>query len=367
MGKRELLIAAAFIVLGAIVYQFTAPPPKEGERSFSIGRIIDGFKREMREDSAQADFTQSGTIAVAADAEELRVNISRGVAVTIEGGDRPDIAYEMPVRSTGPDVASALENAKKSIVEIDDLGRQITVGTYFPPEGRQTASLTLKVPSRLMVRIESGGRPNVRGVAALHLGRTSGELTAEDIRDAVAGTHQSGEITIRNAGTVDLTVVSAQTRLTGIARGISLNARSGTCEVAGSGGPLEFTGTSTRLTVTGHDGPIEIGGDGGRIQLVRPAKSVHVDIRRAEVEATLDAAVPVTILTSDQPLRLVLEGALPVEIDAIANHAAVDASALGLEAVRTERAARLTHAFGDRTVRIVLRNSRGDIVLARAK
>jgi hypothetical protein len=166
---------------------------------------------------------------------------------------------------------------------------------------------------------------------------------------------------------VDLTVVSAQTRLTGIERGISLNARSGTCEVAGSSGPLEFTGTSTRLTVTGHDGPIEIGGDGGRIQLVHPAKSVHVDIRRAEVDATLDAAIPVTILTSDQPLRLVLEGALPVEIDAIANQATVDASALGLEVVRTERAARLTHAFGDRTVRIVLRNSRGDIVLARAK
>ena len=49
MGKRELLIAAAFIAIAAIVYQFTAPAPKDGEEGFSLRRMFDGMRREMNE------------------------------------------------------------------------------------------------------------------------------------------------------------------------------------------------------------------------------------------------------------------------------------------------------------------------------
>ena len=74
MGKRELLIAAAFIVVAAIAYQFTAPPPKEGERGFSLSRIFSGMRRELHGDSARAEFTVSGTAAVASSVDTLRIN-----------------------------------------------------------------------------------------------------------------------------------------------------------------------------------------------------------------------------------------------------------------------------------------------------
>ncbi len=46
MGKRELLLVAAFVIVGALVYQLTAPPPGPGERSFSLSQLIGNIRRE---------------------------------------------------------------------------------------------------------------------------------------------------------------------------------------------------------------------------------------------------------------------------------------------------------------------------------
>ena len=48
MGKRELILIVVFVMLGATVYQFTAPPPAPGERSFSLSGIIDEMRLEVR-------------------------------------------------------------------------------------------------------------------------------------------------------------------------------------------------------------------------------------------------------------------------------------------------------------------------------
>lgn len=367
MGKRELLIAAGFIVVAALAYQLTAPPPKAGERSFSLSRIFDNFRRELRSDAARADFKQSGTIKVGAETQELRLNSNRSVPVTVEGEDRQDIAYEMPVHSTGPDAATALEYAKQSVLEVDDLGGQITIGIAFPHEGNQTATLTLKVPSRLAVRIETAGRPKIRNVAAVHLGRNSGEIVVENIRDSVGGTHLGGELTVTKAGSVNLILSSSQARISQIEKGVTLNARGGECTITDSRGTIEITSSAARLSLADIDGPVEITGDGGQIKIDRPVKPVRIDIRRAKIEITLNAAVPLTVLTSDEQLRLVLDGTPAIDLDAIANNAEIQAADLGLQPEASERAARLTHAFGARGARVVLRNTRGNIVLTRAK
>jgi hypothetical protein len=367
MGKRELLIAAAFIVIAAITYQFTAPPPKEGERGFSLRRIFSNMRREMRSDSARAEFTVTGTVPVAAGVETLRLGGLQGMPVRIEGEDRKDIAYEMPVRSTGPDPAAALEYAKKSRVVTDDLGSEVTLSLYFPAEGSQTAALTLKVPSRLAVRLEGVSRPHVRGVAALHLGRVSGEMVAEDIKGGLTGTHLNGDLTVNGAGVVDVILIGSRSRFEGIERGLTLNARSGECEILKSHGPLDFASTSARLMVSNHDGPITIGGDGGDMRIDRPEKAVKIDIRRAAIDLTLAAAVPVTVLTTEEAIRLVLDGSLAVEVDAVVTNSIIDASDFGLQPEKVDRGARLVHAFGGKAARVVLRSAGGDIVLSRMK
>jgi hypothetical protein len=367
MGKRELLIAAGFIVIVAIVYQFTAPAPKEGEEGFSLRRAFEGIRREIREDSAKNAFTQQGTIPVSAAVQTIRVSTYRAIPVTIEGEDRTDIAYEMPIRSTGPDAETALTYARRSTVEVDTQGSQISVSTFFPAEGSQSGSLLLRVPARLVVRIEPGGRPVVKGVAGVRLSRVTGEVALENIRGAVTGTHASGDLSVTGAGSIDLILISSRVRLSGIERGITANARSGECEVRDSRGPLALTANSTRVTVVAHDGPIDIDGDGGQIKIDRPAQRVHIDIRRAAVEVALASATPTTVITTDAPLQLTIEGQPGIQIDAVAVSGTIHAVEFPVEPEQSERATRLRHTFGAPAAPVVLRSWRGNIVIARPK
>ena len=367
MGKRELLIAAGFIVIAAIVYQFTAPAPKEGERGFSLRRAFDGLRREINSDAVRSEFTQTGTFPVGSAVEEVRIATARSIPVTIEGEDRKDIAFEMPIQSTGPDAANALAYAKRSVVEFDEAGRSVTITTSLPQEGSQSGSLTLRVPSRLLVRIEAAARPKVRNVAAVRLSRVTGEVVLENIKGAVTGTHVTGDLTVTRAGSANLILISSRTKLTGIERGITANARSGECEVRESHGPVVLTGTSTRVSLVAQDGEIEIDGEGGQIRVERPTAPVRIDIRRASVDVTLASATPVTAMTADSPLQLTIDGTPAIHVNAVSFSGNIRADDFSLQPERADRNARLQHDFGDKGARVILRNTRGEIVIARAK
>ena len=297
----------------------------------------------------------------------IRLSTSRSIPVTVEGEDRTDIAYEMAVQSTGPDAAKALEYAKRSILEVEDLGSQVNLTTNFPPEGSQTGSLLLKVPARLTVRIEPGGRPKVKGVTGVRLSRVTGEVVLEHIRGAVTGTHVSGDLTITGAGSVNLILISSRVKLTGIERGITANARSGECEVRESRGPLALTANSTRVTLVAHDGPVDIDGEGGQIKVDRPTQAVRVDIRRAVVDVTLAGATPVSVITTDAPMQLTLEGNPPIHLDAVTLGGGINAVDFSLQPETSERVTRLTHEFGGKAGGGVLPNPRAKSVRARPK
>src|SRR5262245_12974135 len=155
MGKRELLIAVIFGAVGFVVYQLTAAPPKPGERGFSLTQFFSGLRKEIRSHSVSAKETVSGALPLPGGVTELRVTVGRGTPITITGESRDDIAYEMPVESTGPDEATASSYAKKTQLRTDNLGASLALTIKFPDEARQTASLLLKVPAKLAVRVEN--------------------------------------------------------------------------------------------------------------------------------------------------------------------------------------------------------------------
>jgi len=368
MGKRELLIALAFVAVGLVAYQLTAPPPKEGERGFSLSRIFSNVRREMRANSTHVVFSHRGTVPLSVSIEEVRLNPGRGVALTVTGEARSDVVYEMPVESTGPDEPTALEYAKRTTLKTDDLGSAVALRIDYPPEARQTASLILRVPARMMVRVDSGSRVKIKGVRAVQLGNLSGEIAVDDIAGAVSGSHRNGELVVAKAGSVNLTLVSSRAKFRDVEHGLTLNARNGECEITSSRGPLELTAMNVETTVTTHDGPVQIGGEGGLVRLNAPARDAKIDVRRAEVEVQLGTAVPLTVLTTDETLRLVLDGPPPVEIDAgTTDGGHVQATDFGLNPEPAERGFRLTHAFGPKAARVVLRNTRADIVISKRK
>jgi hypothetical protein len=86
-----------------------------------------------------------------------------------------------------------------------------------------------------------------------------------------------------------------------------------------------------------------------------------------EVEVTLESALPATIITSAETLKLTLAGPPGVTIDAVTTDGAIRATDFALEPTRQDRESRLGAPIGGGGPRIVLRNSRGDIVIGLRK
>src|SRR5688572_29945819 len=97
MGKRELVLVAVFLVMGIVVYQFTAPPPPPGSEGISFGGIVQKLKREVQgaRENATASTTQSRPVDAAVTL--VRLNIPRNNTLIINGSERADIAVEMQV------------------------------------------------------------------------------------------------------------------------------------------------------------------------------------------------------------------------------------------------------------------------------
>lgn len=364
MGKREIVIIIAFVALGALAYQLTAPAPKSGERRFSITQIFSGIRREMNANNASATVTKNGTVELRKGVIELRLSSGRNLPITVTGESRSDIAYELTVQSSGPDEATARQYAEKTQVSDDDLGAAQALTVDYPRQGTQTGRLALRVPKDLLVRLEGSGRSIVSDVKAVDLRNLSGEASLANISGAITGTHRSADLTVNTAGSVSLSLASSRAKFTDIRGNVTLNARSGTCSVSGSHGTLDATITQVDLTITEHDGAVKVTGETGTLRLARPTGEISVDARRMPVDATLGTAVPATIITTDETLRLTLAGPPSVSIDALVNDSGVvRAPELGLDPAKPGET-RLSAPVGGGGPRIVLRNTRADIVIA---
>jgi hypothetical protein len=369
MGKRELIIVIAFVVVGAVAYQLTAPDPKPGERSFSFSRIFSNIRNEIREHSSKASVELAGTIAVESGIKELRVSTPRNVPLTVIGEQRKDVGYELPVESTGPDPEAAKSYAERVTLREDPLGPVLSLTLTFPEEGTQTAKLTLRVPNDLLVRIENAGRINVSEVAALELRNTAGETNVSGVAGAVRGSHRTGDLTIAGAQSVDLSLATTRAKFRGIKGGLTLNLRSGECWIGESSGPIDATLASVEFTVVGHaGGGTKIGAEGGRIKVTAPAGAVSIDARRALVELEIaDQASDTTVLTTDEPIRLTLGEQAALVLDALTTEGDIKVSDVPVAPAKDGRQVKAGATIGAGGARVVLRNARGDIVISRRK
>jgi len=368
MGKRELFIIIAFVVVGAAVYSLTAPPAKPGDQGFSIGKIFSGIKKEISANAASAHITATGRIPAPATLTELRVSTARSVPLTVIGEEREDIEYEMPIDSTGPDEATAKEWAGKVELKRDDLGSALGLSTYFPDEGTQNATLTLRVPARLTVRVENSGQIKVSKVAGVELKNPTGEVTLSEV-GTVTGTHRNGDLTIDGATAVDLNLVSSRSKIRNAAESISINARNGECSIAESTGPISATVTNVELVVNLSKNILVVKGDSGRLKVTNPDKKMNVDVRRmlVEVDDSQSGSGDFTIITSDEPIRFTFKDITDVAIDAIAASGTIRGDDFGLKPVSEARTSKLSTAPAKPRAHVVLRNSREDIVIIKRK
>jgi hypothetical protein len=370
MGKRELLILVVLLTVGAVVYRLTAPPADDGEREgFSLGRLVDEIRTEIAEDSSSAALTHEGTIDLSPAVKRVRIGRFTG-QIVVTGEDRTDIGYEVEVRSTGPDEDTARGYARRTVLVEDDFGDTLDLRIHYPVEAQQRTALVLRVPAGLAVTIESGSSRSfiINDIASVHLAGVIGEFTAESIAGAVTGDHRSGRLTVTGAGTVNLSLLNSRAAFSRIESELVLNARGGEVSIGESQAAIVLQQTNVEMTIANHEGTIRIEGSGGEIALTDPRAEVNVEVRSTRIEIVFAHAVPMRVITTTDPLRLVLDGAPAFVLNAALSGGRINATDVGLEATALDQRVVLHHAFGDASApRVTLRNRGDDIVIRTRK
>ncbi len=361
MGKRELFIILSFVAAGVGVYQLTVPR-EPGGAGFSVETMLQNLSRAGRRERATASTTLQGTVPSSPSRTHLRLTAMSNVVVI--GETRTDLAYEVTIEADAGDQAGAREAADRAVLIVDDAGGVVTLSPRSVPNARLTTTVTVRVPRQLQVRIDGARRTHVSGVGAVAL-RVTEEATVNDIAGAVTGSHRNGELTISDVGSVALNLVESRAHLSNVTGSLRLSARNGESRLDGHLGPVEIDLEGHRTVVVGPASGVQVTGTGG-VRVENPKSDVRIDVRRTTVDVLLDAAVPVTVFTSQESIELQIDPSRAVTIDARADEGTIVAADLGLSPDTGDEAMTLRHRAGD-AAQITLRNQRGEIVIAQRK
>jgi hypothetical protein len=367
MGKRELLIAAAFIVAGVCVFQFAAPPVKQDDKGFSFSKLIQNAKREIKGNQTFTAPARKLTYPVGPDVTEIRIE---GVNSTIKvtGEDRQDVALMLTITSTGENEATALAIAAKTEVIEDRVGNSLKLLVKFPHEESQTAAAVLLVPSRLTVRLDAARDPvvtNVKALEFLNPARGSAEITKVAL---VRGDQTGGSLAMSAVGDVKMKLTRVRARLSDLGLGV-FDVVDGETEISASRGALEIDERRGDVLIRNHSGPIKVSGSDGQVRVEGGASEVHFDLRRAEVDAELAAGATGGIVTTEETLRVAIAEPGNVRIDAMTTGGAIDGGVWSLSPTKNGSDSRLEADLGAKTAsapRLSLRNTNADIVIRKS-
>ena len=205
--------------------------------------------------------------------------------------------------------------------------------------------------------------------ALAHLENVSGDVRIQGLPGAVGGSHRNGRLEIDDVGSASLTLVSSRADLGDIRGSVTVNARGGECKIDGAVGAVQVDQSNNELRITNAASTVRISGSGGSVLVERPGGEVSIDVRRAEVDVTIEAAVRITALTTDEPLRLELVGTPAFELDAVTT----DDGTIEIDGVPVAREDKTVPLRVTRTMgasggpRVALRNQSGEIVIRQAK
>lgn len=369
MGKRELLIALAFVVAGTVAFQLSAPPAPSSGTGFSFSRLIDTAKRGMRGNQNYAAPERALTFAAGAEITELRLTGSSG-PVKIVGEARTDVAMALTVFSTGETEGAAIAIANKTEVRQDRVGGVLTLTVKFPEEETQTSAIVLTVPQRLAVRLDGTRETTISGVRAVDFTSPArGTTKIERIAERVTGTQNGGTITLAAIGALKMTLSRTRARVSEISGESTLDVQDGDTEITTSRGALTIDERRGDITIRGHKGPVKVSGTDGRVRVVDATAELRMDMRRAEIDAELASGAAGSLVTTDEELRVTWKDMPGVQIDAVANNGSIDAADWSLTPVKSATDTRLDATLGranGSAPLVALRNQGANIVLKKS-
>ena len=309
MGKRELLLIVAFVIVGAVVYQATAPPAGPNERSLSLSRILDHVRREMRGNRANAEETKVLTYELDRAQTEVRVS-GAFVELTITGEDRADIELRVRVTSTGYDEEEAKNLVRQTMemMKIDRAGPVWRLTQEYPRPGTQRSFLTLHVPARVSVRVDQGApRTAIANVAATEL-TVRGETTLKKIAGRATVTHRGGRLVIEDVGTLKLSGRGSEATVSRVRGDASFSMQGGELTAASISGPIDLEAQNADVTLEKLDeaqGPLRVSAVAGSVTLEGLTGDARIDGRNTEIDIAMSKAASVAVYNEgDEPMEI---------------------------------------------------------------
>lgn len=367
MGKRELLLLAIFAVLGVAVYHVTAPPRAPGSQGFSVTRLIRNARRHINGNRESASAHSQASMPADASLRELRVNIMRGSALDITGEDREDIAATLQVGARGYDRAEAQAAANASHVKLEKNADAGVVSLDMPRNAFiPDVTLTLKVPKRLTVRIDSHfGRLAVSDVAALDVASSRGEARIARVAGRLSITQSVGDLEIVDAGALKLNARNSRATVRSIHGTVSVQSIGGELTMIDVTGPVELDARNTELQLqklAALKPPLRVQATNGRLRITDLRTEARLDVTNTELDVALEAAAPLTIYSTGETVTLTPPPG-GYTLDATANEGRITLDDDHLKPAESDGEQHAEGAVRGGGPTITLRTTRADIVV----
>ncbi len=309
MGKRELLLIVAFVIVGAVVYQATAPPAGPNDHGLSLSTFVDKIRREMRGNRGRADITKVSTHEL--DPQTTEIRLSGGFQeVIITGEKRDNIEARLRVTSNGVDDANAKDLAGQTELKPDLAGPSLRLAVAYPEPGQQRAFLTLLVPSRLNVRVDQGSggqRTTIGNVASLDA-TVRGETSIKNVAGRVTITHRAGRVTVENAASIKLTGRGSDATISNVRGDASFSMQSGELNATFIKGPIDVESQNAEVVFKKLDdaqGPLRMNAVGGSVTLEGLRGDARIDGRNTEIDIEMVKAAAIAVYNEgDEPIQL---------------------------------------------------------------
>jgi hypothetical protein len=370
MGKRELLLIAGFVLAGVMVYYATVPAGEPGSSDFSISKLLAEVRREMRGNPASAELKTSTTTPLRSGTTELR--LETGTPLTIVGEKRDDVVFDLNVWSNGPDEAEAKRFASETHLKIAESGSALIVGMEYPEPGQQRASLAIRVPKSLTIRIQpTRSKLDISDVESVELVESRGPVTLRRVTGKAIVSHRGGMLTLESLSSLKLNARgSSVVTIKDLKGDAVMQLQAGELRGTGIIGPLDVESNGTRIFLEDLGTtrkPIKLSTVGGSITLAGLATETRIDARDTRVDVTIEKPAPIAIYTEgDQPATITLPAG-GVSVDALAMNSKLFLPDGLLEIKSTEHEQRASGAVDGGGPTITLRSSRGNITIKTKK
>lgn len=369
MGRRELVLIVAFLVVGAIAFQVTSPPSTSSSR-VNVGDFFSRIRREMRGTRATAVVNRQFSAPAPQAITRVRLDGFSG-RLTVTGGDEDQVAAHLQMQLGGESPEEAAAAAPALVTEWRVDATELVLDVRHPDEWRvqlrrTPGELRITLPRRLAVHLDvDGGVADVSDVAGVTLDSGRTNVTLARVGGKVDGEMSDGRLDIHMAGALDVetrrTVVVADT----IAGDARMDASDGSVDLKGVSGAVTLQLRRLRAAVARAAGAVAVEGSDLTVDIAGARARVAVDATRSTITVAADVLAASRIETTDGGITISLpDGAVTVDAqNEVGPIALPEPAGPGQKDGLTERR-RVEYGHGG--PEIVLRNKRGPITVLRA-